>query len=107
MIHDLASGNVEFIKEMVAIFVEDVPYSCKAMQEALDRSDMKTLGHLAHKVKSSVGMIGATNLHLLVANIEDEANSGNPNKTVESMLDRLNSDISSCCSDLMTFAESL
>ena len=107
MLLDLASGNTEFIKEMVSIFVEDVPISCKEMTSALSNSDMKTLGHLAHKVKSSVGMIGATELHELVANIEDEAISGKPSATIESMLEKLNSDVSSCCGDLKSFADSL
>lgn len=107
IIHDLANGNIQFMKEMVAIFIEDVPVACNEMNTALSRSDMKTLGELAHKVKSSVGMIGATNLHALVANIENEAIAGNANNTVGSLLEKLDSEVSTCCSDLKTFVDSL
>lgn len=61
-LNEVADGNQEFIKEMIDIFLEDMP---KFMQEIVDcskKDDLECMERLAHKSKSMAGYIMADDL---------------------------------------------
>jgi HPt (histidine-containing phosphotransfer) domain-containing protein len=107
MLHELSSGNSEFIKQMVSIFLEDVPKAIDEMKAAASSSDFATVGQLAHRIKSSVGMVGAEDLHALASNIEEFAENSEQIKAIPSMLEKLGLGLTHCCCELEQYSKSI
>jgi HPt (histidine-containing phosphotransfer) domain-containing protein len=58
----MSGGNTEVIKEMIHIFNEQSLEYIRDMQAYLDEKNYVLLGKLAHKAKSSVAIMGMTEL---------------------------------------------
>ena len=58
----LSRGNVSFIKEIVAIFLEQNPIEIKELKQAIKLKDYDTIRSIVHKMKTSVGFIGLEQL---------------------------------------------
>lgn len=58
----MAEGNEELIKELVEIFRKQVPDFVDEMNEYYNRQDWASLGAVAHKAKSSVYIMGMSDL---------------------------------------------
>ena len=59
---NMSGGNTGIVKEMIAIFSEQVEEYIVDMQRHLDEKDYIAMGRLAHKAKSSVAIMGMTEL---------------------------------------------
>jgi len=58
----MSGGSPEIVKEMIGIFVEQANEYIKDMQVFLDEKNYLALGKLAHKAKSSISIMGMTDL---------------------------------------------
>jgi HPt (histidine-containing phosphotransfer) domain-containing protein len=61
-LNNMSSGNPEIVKEMIGIFVEQAHEYIRDMPKHLDEKDYLALGKLAHKAKSSISIMGMTEL---------------------------------------------
>lgn len=61
-LENISGGSKSLVKEMVEIFLEQVPEFTKEMKELLAKKDYQSLGLLAHKAKSSVAIMGMNEL---------------------------------------------
>ena len=52
-------GDLELLKEIAALFLEDYPRSLDQIHQALDSGDAKALENSAHGLKGSVANFGA------------------------------------------------
>ncbi len=52
-------GDVELLKEIAQLFIEDYPKAMASIQHAADRGDAKALERTAHGLKGSVANFGA------------------------------------------------
>ena len=59
---NMAGGNTGIVKEMIGIFIEQVQEYIVDMQRHLAEKDYISMGRLAHKAKSSVAIMGMTEL---------------------------------------------
>jgi HPt (histidine-containing phosphotransfer) domain-containing protein len=59
---NMSGGSPEIVKEMIGIFVEQANEYIRDMQKHLDEKDYLSLGKLAHKAKSSISIMGMTDL---------------------------------------------
>jgi len=59
---NMSGGSPEIVKEMIGIFVEQADEYLRDMQKHLDEKDYLALGKLAHKAKSSISIMGMTDL---------------------------------------------
>lgn len=58
----MSAGDDSLIKEMLDIFIEQVPEFITEMKSAIINNDSKALEAVAHKAKSSAAIIGITEL---------------------------------------------
>ena len=107
MLQELANGDNDFIYEMINIFLEDVPDSFKKMNEAVEGSDLQTVGRQAHKLKPSTGMIGAESATALSSQIEEIANKNDPDQQLVSLLETLGSALEGCYMELSEYRSQL
>lgn len=73
----VASGDEEFKKELIGIFLEQIPVFLKNLSELYYQNNLEKLGREAHTAKSSVLIFGMENTGNLLKDIELWANSKN------------------------------
>ena len=57
---ELLDGDQVSLNKLISIFLEEVTKTCTQLEQAAGRGDAKTMGSVAHSVKSSAGVFGAT-----------------------------------------------
>jgi len=80
-LENMSGGSPSLVKEMVEIFIEQVPEFTTEMKEFFKKGDYQSLGLLAHKAKSSVAIMGMDDLSQSLKDFELLAKE---NKNVES-----------------------
>jgi HPt (histidine-containing phosphotransfer) domain-containing protein len=71
---------------IVNLYLEEVPNNIIQMQQALIQDDLITVGRLAHSLKSSSASLGAKQMSVLSAELENLINSGETQKDKISVL---------------------
>ena len=64
------------MRDMVALYVEQMPERLAAARTAVARGDVKAFARAAHAIKSSSAQLGATRLTALLQETEDVAERG-------------------------------
>lgn len=72
-IESIASGDNEFMKELVDIFLAQIPEFISKMQSSLDAQDWQILAREAHTAKSSVLTFGMDDTGSLLKKIQLKA----------------------------------
>ena len=69
-------GGERLVRDMSAIFVEDVPVRLAFAREGLGTGDRRAVEYAAHSMKSSCGQFGAATMQRLCADAERLAQRG-------------------------------
>lgn len=69
-------GDRRLLSELVTIFVDDGPKRLQAIRAALTASDVRQVEHVAHSLKGSAAILGATQLQTAALALEDAAHEG-------------------------------
>jgi len=69
-------GDRLLLSELVTIFVDDGPKRLQAIRAALTASDVRQVEHVAHSLKGSAAILGATQLQTAALALEDAAHDG-------------------------------
>ena len=70
-LEELALGSNEFKVEMIESFLKSTPESIMQMKEAISATNWKTVGGVAHKLKTSFSFVGMENMVQLSREIQD------------------------------------
>ena len=69
-------GDVQLLRELVAIFESHSPKLLSSMREAIARNDSEALGQAAHKLKGSIANFCATEAYAVARRLEKMGASG-------------------------------
>lgn len=69
-------GDRRLLSELVGIFVDDGPKRLQAIRAALTAADVQQIEHVAHNLKGSAAILGATRLQTAALALEDAAHDG-------------------------------
>lgn len=69
-LEDISEGNIDLIKDLVEIFKSQVPEFVENMKKHNENKEYADLGAIAHRAKSSVAMMGITELEMEMKNLE-------------------------------------
>ena len=72
-LRDLADGSNDFIKEILVMFINEMPDSAEQMKSSCNSKDWDTLKAIAHKMKPSLSFIGMEELQKDIQLIERSA----------------------------------
>ncbi|MES2396210.1 MAG: PAS domain S-box protein [Bacteroidota bacterium] len=72
---ELSDGNKEFEKEMIELFLNQVPLDISALDVAFENSDAFLVKSLSHKLKSSMSVVGLSGLASYLSFIEKNASN--------------------------------
>jgi response regulator RpfG family c-di-GMP phosphodiesterase len=54
----LSNGKPWFVEEMKELFLSENPQEIKQLENAILKKDYETMGHVAHKIKSTIPFVG-------------------------------------------------
>ncbi|MGA1871368.1 MAG: response regulator [bacterium] len=88
MAYSIVDGNIELLKKMVSRVMSFYPMEIEEMQRALSDSNVEQLNRAAHRLKGSIGMIGAEKTYELADRLEEIDANEEPDeaKTVLALL---------------------
>ncbi len=69
-------GDEDLMREVIGIFLDDIPGRIRAIEKAVERGDPDTVQAEAHAVKGSAGNIGASGLYDAAGRLETAAKAG-------------------------------
>jgi HPt (histidine-containing phosphotransfer) domain-containing protein len=69
-------GDRHLLAELVGIFVDDGPKRMQAIRVALTAADVRQVEQVAHSLKGSASILGATQLQSAALALEDAAHDG-------------------------------
>ena len=73
---DMVDGEIEFLHELIEMFLDDLPNYRDSLKSAIDDDDPATLQQTAHRMKSSVGNLGGREAQAAVIDLEKIARAG-------------------------------
>lgn len=85
---DMAAGNQNFLDEIVEMFISSTPETLAKMQDAVSGNDWVKVKALAHKLKSSMFLVGIKELEMNMIAIEQNAADETDRHLVQRLLDR-------------------
>lgn len=106
-LESVAGGDKETVKEIVAMFREQVAEITSEMKNLLSRKDYYNLGMLAHKAKSSVAIMGMDDLAKLLKTFELQAKEGSETDKYASYISVYEHDATQAVAELDAYAGTL
>jgi HPt (histidine-containing phosphotransfer) domain-containing protein len=103
----VSGGDKEIIRELYTIFSEQVPEMVNELETLLSRKDYYSLGMLAHKAKSSVAIMGMTDLALMLKTFEAEGKEGKNIENYESYIVRFEKETGMALKELENYVNNL
>ncbi len=91
---ELAKGDMNFINDMVTLFLEQTPDAISKLEKSCSEKDWKTLRFVAHKMKPSFSFVGLNELSDKVNSVEEYSE----NEIHLNRLPEMIADIKSVCS---------
>ncbi len=85
-LYELSNGNIEFEKEMILLFIHQVPKEILNLQRACEEYEYVKIAEIAHKLKSSMDIFNRRDLSENLSNIIEEAKSNRISDTLTNKL---------------------
>jgi HPt (histidine-containing phosphotransfer) domain-containing protein len=96
----VSGGDYEIVREIIELFKEQAIEIYNDMNLLLSEKDFHSLGMLAHKAKSSVSIMGMSNLADLLKTFELEARAGKDPDKYGSYIARFGEETKSAITEL-------
>jgi len=96
----VSGGDPQFIAEIVTMFRDQVTEFFTEMKRLHSKKDFPALGMMAHKAKSSVAIMGMSELANLLKTLELSAKEGKDTELYESYIDRFGEDTKNAVAEL-------
>ena len=85
-LNDLAMGSNHFMIEMLESFTKTAPISIQTMKDSIASEDWRTIGGLAHKLKTSYSFMGMDNMVTLSKNLQNFGLNGESVTEIPNMI---------------------
>ena len=72
-LHEIASGNQDFIVSLAKIYLDTIPANSTEMVEASERADWDKVSKLAHKLKSTIDTMNISSIQTDIRRLEVDA----------------------------------
>ena len=82
----IAKGNVEFIEQMIGIFIDMANRSISEIKDAYHKDDFKTISKVAHRLKPSIDNMGIVILKEEIRELESSAEAYKRSEKLEKLL---------------------
>jgi HPt (histidine-containing phosphotransfer) domain-containing protein len=83
-------NDKDILGSILDIFMVEIPEDCLLLRQSIENRDYTTAGMQAHKVKSSYGTLGITEMSTILQEIEDRAKNKNNMQDIPNLLAQFN-----------------
>jgi HPt (histidine-containing phosphotransfer) domain-containing protein len=90
-IAETMGGKKHLIKEILGAFLIQVPEELNCINEAISKTDYATIKRIAHKMRSSISIMGISELETILVEIESYGKEARGIEEVKELNSRLNS----------------
>jgi HPt (histidine-containing phosphotransfer) domain-containing protein len=97
---ELADGDEDFIKSVVAVFLDEVPEDLGQLEVAIKQKNYPSIYQLAHKIKPNVDLLGMEQTRAAALEIENLGKQGNTGEQIDKIFPILKNDIHQVVSEL-------
>lgn len=87
-LQEMSGGNQDLVLEMIDIFKGQVDAFANEMETHLSNKDYLSLGKLAHKAKSSISIMGLSDLSNDLKSLENLAKEGKHTEKYPGLIDK-------------------
>jgi len=81
----VSNNNGQFIKEIVASFLESMPHTIEEIEEQLAQKNWEQLARVVHKIKPTITLIGIHHLKDKIVQLEQESKNGQDEVTIREL----------------------
>jgi HPt (histidine-containing phosphotransfer) domain-containing protein len=99
---NMTDDNPDLIKELIDIFISQANEYTREMKELYAQGDWQALSRLAHKAKSSVAIMGMTELSEMLKDFELLARDQKNVDKFSDYISRFTDEINDACKELKT-----
>jgi len=100
MVQSVSGGDENFIKKMVALFIETVPQNMQDLKNALQEENWDQVGKTAHKLKSTIDSMGIKSIRQEIRTVEANARQKESLDQVAPLVATIDNVIKECISQL-------
>ena len=100
MIIEVSGGDEEFVKKMVALFIETVPQNLKELNMYLEAGNWEMVSKMAHKLKSTIDSMGIHSLNQDIRTVEHTAKKKESLENIPALVHNMNIIIEQCIKQL-------
>jgi len=84
------SGKKKLIKEMMDVFLQQIPEELQSINDAIIKTDYPTIKNFAHTMKSSVSIMGVSVLKPILEEMEDLGAKATDMEKIKQLNQKLN-----------------
>ena len=100
MVKSVSGGDKEFIKKMIALFIETVPKDVKQLQASSSSQNWIQVGKIAHKLKSTIDSMAIKTIQKDIRTIETNAKEQSCVEILPPLIEKVNEVINACVEQL-------
>jgi len=106
-LQSVSGGDKTIIAELVELFRDQISEITSEMRTLLSKGDFPSLGLLAHKAKSSVAIMGMSDLASMLKTFELEGKDGKNRENYEGYINRYEKESNEAVSELNDFISNM
>lgn len=88
-LNEISGGDSSFVKEMLELYVNTTAEEARLYYDLLKENNYEAIGHLAHKMKAPIQMLGASDLFNLVRSLEKYGKEGSNIEQIPAIIDEI------------------
>lgn len=99
-VYAISDNDVEFAKQIVTLFLEEVPVEVTNIRDGLEDKDYQKVYHAAHKIKPTLDLLGMNIAYEDVVAVENWSRSEGKRKEIKDTVKSLKEYISKTIKEL-------
>ncbi len=99
-VYAISDNDVDFAKQIVVLFIEEVPLEMKNIKQGLKEKNHNKVYHAAHKIKPTLDLMGMDLAYEDVASVETWSRSEGKKKEIKEVVKSLKEHISKTVKEL-------
>jgi HPt (histidine-containing phosphotransfer) domain-containing protein len=104
---EISGGDNSFIKEMLELYINTTATEAELFSDLLAKQDYEGIGHLAHKMKAPIQMLGANELFILIRSLEQYGKDGSNIDQMPGLINRIKEQVLLSIAEIKSILETL
>jgi DNA-binding response OmpR family regulator len=106
-LHQRMGGSLKDVIELAEMILKQAPQLCSKLEKAVQQEKWKSLAEHAHKLKSTVGLLGDSKLLKKISVIEEQAGEMTDLAQIPELVNRFNAEMHTAMEQLKNDIEKL